>query len=96
MEGRYMCLDIPETDFMVQVKLADEGVILDIFRNIKDGEVEFVHGTYKFYHEFGVEVSFEGNLDETLENIHDLGMAGNYEGAFEIFERWFHHRIGAG
>lgn len=35
-------------------------------------------------------------MDETLENIHALIMAGKYKDACRIFEAWFHHQIGSG
>jgi hypothetical protein len=31
-------------------------------------------------------------IDETIENIHYLIMAGRYKEACEIFEQWFHYK----
>ena len=49
---RYLSLDID--DLHIQVKLEDEGVVLDIF---KDDEV--IATTYKFYNEFGLKINEE-------------------------------------
>ena len=47
---RYMYLDIPFTNFKIQVKLDDEGVVIDVF----DDNGDVVATTYKFYEELGL------------------------------------------
>lgn len=55
MEERYITLAIGR--IQAQVKMEDEGVVLDIF---EDGEV--IESTYAFYHELGIEeIKFESN-----------------------------------
>ena len=57
MEERYITLAIGR--IKAQVKMEDEGVVLDIF---EDGEV--VESTYAFYHELGIEkIKFENHED---------------------------------
>ena len=36
----------------------------------------------------------ESEINEALENIHDLIMNGRYKEACELFEKWFHEYIG--
>ena len=49
MEERYLSLDVD--GLHIQVKLEDEGVVLDVF---KDDDV--IATTYKFYNEFGIKI----------------------------------------
>jgi hypothetical protein len=48
MEERYITLKVWGLE--IQVKLEDEGVVLDVF----EGD-EVIESTYRFYHEMGVE-----------------------------------------
>ena len=50
IDERYLALDV--NGLHIQVKLEDEGVVLDVF---DDGEV--IATTYKFYNEFGVSIA---------------------------------------
>lgn len=52
MEERYLSLDVD--GLHIQVKLEDEGVVLDVF---KDDDV--IATTYKFYNEFGLKIKEE-------------------------------------
>ena len=49
IDERYLELNV--NDLHIQVKLEDEGVVLDVFDN---GEV--IATTYKFYNEFGLTI----------------------------------------
>lgn len=55
--SRYINLEIPDSDLKVQVKLDDEGVVVDVYRDHPDtGEMDVTASTYKFYNEFGVKL----------------------------------------
>ena len=58
--SRYITLAIPDSDLKVQVKLDDEGVVVDVYRDDPDlGEMDVTASTYKFYNEFGVKLITE-------------------------------------
>ena len=61
--SRYINLEIPDSDLKVQVKLDDEGVVVDVYRDYPDadfeGEMDVTASTYKFYKEFGVKLITE-------------------------------------
>ena len=58
--SRYINLEIPDSDLKVQVKLDDEGVVVDVYRDDPDaGEMDVTASTYKFYNEFGVKLITE-------------------------------------
>ena len=53
--SRYINLAIPNSNLKVQVKLDDEGVVVDVYRDNPDtGEMDVTASTYKFYNELGV------------------------------------------
>lgn len=51
-DDKYLRLKVDNID--VQVKMEDEGIVLDVFQN-----AEVIATTYKFYNEFGVVVTEE-------------------------------------
>jgi hypothetical protein len=58
--SRYIILAIPDSDLKVQVKLDDEGVVVDVYRDGPDlGEMDVTATAYKFYNEFGVKLITE-------------------------------------
>jgi hypothetical protein len=58
--SRYINLEIPDSDLKVQVKLDDEGVVVDVYRDDSDlGEMDVTASTYKFYNELGVKLITE-------------------------------------
>ena len=63
--SRYINLEIPDSDLKVQVKLDDEGVVVDVYRDDPDtGEMDVTASTYKFYNELGVWFIDDENPDE--------------------------------
>jgi len=64
-ENKYLTVNIPGTDMFAQAHLADEGLILDIFKKTdEEGGVDCVIGTYAFYDEMGVEINYIEEDDE--------------------------------
>jgi hypothetical protein len=58
--SRYINLEIPDSDLKVQVKLDDEGVVVDVYRDDPNlGEMDVTASTYKFYNELGVKLITE-------------------------------------
>ena len=58
--SRYINLEIPDSDLKVQVKLDDEGVVVDVYLDHPSlGEMDVTASTYKSYSEFGVKLITE-------------------------------------
>lgn len=57
LSKRYLELQID--NYNIQVKLDDEGVVLDVFLVASDTDTDYepIASTYKFYYEFGLEMT---------------------------------------
>jgi len=57
--SRYITLAIPDSDLNVQVKLDDEGVVVDVYNFGKEENIDVIASTYKFYNELGMSINNE-------------------------------------